>query len=202
MSTFVAQGLVYFFARPSLWRMTLCPILSTIVVGTVTIVVLLVVAMHPQEQELYSVGVPQGLALLCLAYYQDKIFEFVMREQGHDELMNHQRRHASCLRLCSSCCRGMQMYALLNGQLVAWEYHFFYFELKNYSLEQQQTLINERSLQYRRFGMQALLFEMISGIGAIFMFTNTIGAALFASSIEKEEIAKTLLSLARIVDNR
>ena len=232
MSTFVAQGLAYFLTHPPLWRLTLCPILSTILVGTTTMIVLFAAAMYPQEQGLYNAGVSEGLAwalsvmlclvesfgivmlysLICLACYQDKVFEFVMRQQGHEQLMNNKRKHASCLRLCSSCCRvsvlfrlgllvvtvplnvvpvvGNAMYAWLNGEIVAWEYHFFYFELKNYSLEQQQALINERRLQYSLFGMQALLLEMIPGIGAVFMFTNTVGAALFASYLENEEAAK------------
>ncbi|RMX64103.1 hypothetical protein DD238_007872 [Peronospora effusa] len=232
MSTYVAQGLAYFLAHPSLWRLTLCPILLTIVVGMTTMIVLFAAAMHPQEQGLYNAGVSEGLSwalavmlclvesfvivmlfsLICLACYQDKVFEFVMRQQGHEQLMNSKRTHASCLRLCSSCCRisvlfrlgllvvtmplnvvpvvGNAMYAWLNGTIVAWEYHFFYFELKNYSFKQQQALINERSLQYSLFGMQALLLEMIPGIGAVCMFTNTAGAALFASNIEKEDTAK------------
>ncbi|GMF34770.1 unnamed protein product [Phytophthora fragariaefolia] len=232
MSRYVAQGLTYFVAHPALWRMTVCPVILTIVVGMTTVIVLLAAAMSPQERGLYDAGVPSGLAwvlaimlclvesfvivmiysLVCLACYQDKVFEYVMRQQGHEELVDNKRRHASCIRICTSCCRvsvllrlgllvvsvplnvvpvvGNAMYAWLNGQIVAWEYHFFYFELKNYSFEQQQALINERSLQYTLFGMQALLLEMVPGIGAVFMFTNTVGAALFASSIEREEAAK------------
>ncbi|ETM46169.1 hypothetical protein F441_09184 [Phytophthora nicotianae CJ01A1] len=232
MSTYVAQGLAYFLSHPPLWKMTFCPVVLTIVVGMTTVIVLLGAAMYPQEQALYDAGVPEGLAwvlaimlclvesfvivmiysLICLACYQDKIFEYVMREQGHTELVANKRKHASCIRICTSCCRvsvllrlgllvvsvplnvvpvvGNTMYAWLNGQIVAWEYHFFYFELKNYSFEQQQALIDERSMQYRLFGMQALLLEMVPGIGAVFMFANTVGAALFASSIEREEAAK------------
>ncbi|KAE8876411.1 hypothetical protein PF005_g12532 [Phytophthora fragariae] len=199
MSTYVAQGLAYFLAHPELWRMTICPVLLTVVVGMTTVIVLLAAAMPPQEQALYDAGVPEGLAwvlaimlclvesfvivmiysLICLACYQDKVFEFVMRKQGHEELVDNKRRHASCIRICTSCCR-----------IVAWEYHFFYFELKNLTFEQQQALINDRGLQYTLFGMQALLLEMVPGIGAVFMFANTVGAALFASSIEREEAAK------------
>ncbi|KAF4316625.1 hypothetical protein G195_009939 [Phytophthora kernoviae 00238/432] len=227
-----AQGLAYFVTHPRLWRMTICPVLLTIVVGLTTIIVLLVAAMHPQEEGLNDIGIPEGLAwvlaimlclvesfvitmiysLICLACYQDKVFEFVMRQQGHEQLVDNKRTHATCIRICTSCCRvsvllrlgllvisvplnvvpvvGNAMYAWLNGQIVAWEYHFFYFELKNYSFEQQQALIDERSLQYTLFGMQALLLEMVPGIGAVFMFTNTVGAALFAAGIEDEEAAK------------
>ncbi|RLN77513.1 hypothetical protein BBJ28_00022929 [Nothophytophthora sp. Chile5] len=232
MSTFVAQGLAYFLSHPPLWRLTLCPVLLTIVVGMTCVVVLLAAAMYPQEQGLSDAGVPEGLAwvlaimlclvesfvitmvysLICLACYQDKIFEFVMRQQGFEELVADKRKHATCIRLCTSCCRvsvllrlglvvvsvplnvipivGNATYAWLNGKIVAWEYHFFYFELKNLSFAQQEALIKERDLQYTLFGMQALLLEMIPGVGAVFMFTNTVGAALFAASIEREEAAK------------
>ncbi|KAL4150320.1 hypothetical protein PRNP1_009723 [Phytophthora ramorum] len=71
MSTYVAQGLAYFLAHPSLWRMTICPVLLTVVVGMTTVIVLLAAAMYPQEQGLYDAGVPEGLAwvlaiMLCL----------------------------------------------------------------------------------------------------------------------------------------
>ncbi|KAJ8563838.1 hypothetical protein ON010_g7506 [Phytophthora cinnamomi] len=35
--------------------------------------------------------------------------------------------------------------------------------------------------------MQALLMEMIPGVGSLFVFTNTVGAALFAAHLEEEE---------------
>ncbi|OWZ04492.1 hypothetical protein PHMEG_00023594 [Phytophthora megakarya] len=211
MSTYVAQGLAYFLAHPPLWKMTLCPVVLSIVVGMTTVIVLLAAAMYPQEQALYDIGVPEGLAwvlaimlclvesfvivmiysLICLACYQDKVFAYVMRQQGHEELVSNKRRHATfSVPLNVVPVVGNTMYAWLNGQIVAWEYHFFYFELKNYSFEQQQELINERSMQYTLFGMQALLLEMVPGIGAVFMFTNTVGAALFACNIEREEAAK------------
>lgn len=232
MSAFVAQGLAYFLTHPPLWKISLCPVLLTIIVGMTTVIVLLAVAMYPQEQALYDAGVAKGLAwvlaimlclvesfvivmvysIICLACYQDKVFEYVMRQQGHVDLVTNKRKHASCMRMCTSCCRvsvllrlgflavsiplnlvpvvGNVTYAWLNGQLVAWEYHLFYFELKNYTFKQQQALINERSMQYTLFGMQALMLEMIPGIGAVFMFSNTVGAALFASSIERDETAK------------
>lgn len=234
MSTYVAQGIAYILVHPPLWRMTFRLVLLTILVGTTTVFVLLAAAMYPQEQALYGAGLSRTWAWLlaimlclvesfiivmiytfvCLARCQDKVFEYVMREQGHVELVSNQRKHASCTRICTSCCRisvllrygllvvtiplnivpvvGNAAYAWLNGQLVAWEYHLYYFELKNYSFKQQQALVQQRRLQYTLFGMHALLLEMIPGIGAIFMFSNTAGAALFASSIEREEAAERL----------
>ncbi len=39
---------------------------------------------------------------------------------------------------------------------------------------------------YVRFGMSAVLLEMIPFAGLIFTFTNTVGAALWAADIEKK----------------
>lgn len=77
-------------------------------------------------------------------------------------------------------------YAWLNGTLMAWEAHLYYFEMKAFDFEQQKEIVAARKLQYSAFGMGAMLLEMIPIAGAIFMFTNAAGAALFAASIEKE----------------
>ncbi|GMF34769.1 unnamed protein product [Phytophthora fragariaefolia] len=77
-------------------------------------------------------------------------------------------------------------YAWLNGTLMAWEAHLYYFEMKAFDFDQQKEIISQRKLQYSTFGTACMLLEMIPIAGAIFMFTNAAGAALFAASIEKE----------------
>ncbi|KAI9919558.1 hypothetical protein PsorP6_017235 [Peronosclerospora sorghi] len=71
--------------------------------------------------------------------------------------------------------------------MLAWEYHLLYFELKDLSYEQQRAFIKEHKVQYSSFGMQALLMEMIPVVGSLFVFTNAVGAALFAVHLEEEE---------------
>ncbi|CAH0521790.1 unnamed protein product [Peronospora belbahrii] len=147
--------------------------------------------------------------LVVMSYYQDKIFKKVLIQRGFKELVEDQDRHAGCARTCRSCCRvslwlrlvlliitlplhllpilGSILYASLNGTIVAWEYHLLYFELKNFSYGQQRDFVDKYKVQYSSFGMQALLLEMIPGLGLLFVFTNAVGAALFAAQLESKE---------------
>ncbi|KAG1690185.1 hypothetical protein DVH05_028392 [Phytophthora capsici] len=151
--------------------------------------------------------------LIIMGEYQDKVFEEVMAARGFKEMVENEERHASCARACRSCCRvslwlrlilliltlplnllpiiGSILYAWLNGTILAWEYHLLYFEFKNFSYGQQKAFIKEHKVQYSSFGMQALLMEMIPGVGSLFVFTNTCGAALMAANLEEEERERT-----------
>lgn len=146
--------------------------------------------------------------LVCLEWFKDKIFAHVLSERGYHELVENEDRHSPFLRVLTSCCRvsvmlrlgllvitlplnmipvlGNVTYAWLNGTLMAWEAHLYYFEMKAFDFDQQKEIIAARKLQYSSFGMTAMLLEMIPIAGAIFMFTNAAGAALFAASIEKD----------------
>jgi uncharacterized protein involved in cysteine biosynthesis len=152
---------------------------------------------------------------VVMGCYQDKIFEQVMAARGFKEMVEDEERHAGCGRACRSCCRvslwlrlilliltlplnllpivGSIVYAWLNGTILAWEYHLLYFEYKNFSYTQQRAFIHEHKVQYSSFGMQALLMEMIPGVGSLFVFTNTAGAALLAAHFEEEERERTAL---------
>ncbi|GMF34771.1 unnamed protein product [Phytophthora fragariaefolia] len=153
--------------------------------------------------------------LVIMGCYQDKVFEQVMLARGFKDLVEDEERHAGCARACRSCCRvslwlrlvllvltlplnllpivGSVIYAWLNGTILAWEYHLLYFEFKNYSYSQQKAFIHEHKAEYSSFGMQALLMEMIPGVGSIFVFTNTVGAALFAAHLEEQERERGVL---------
>ncbi|KAL4168035.1 hypothetical protein KRP22_011442 [Phytophthora ramorum] len=156
--------------------------------------------------EVFIVTVVFGL--VCLEWFKDKIFAHVLIERGYRELVENEERHSPFLRVLTSCCRvsvmlrlgllvitlplnmvpvlGNITYAWLNGTLMAWEAHLYYFEMKALDFEQQKEIVSQRKLQYSAFGMQAMLLEMIPIAGAIFMFTNAAAAALFAASIERE----------------
>lgn len=235
MSTYVVQGLAYFVSHPRLWLATLCPLLLTIVVAFASVIVLFAAALHPQAEGLEDAGVATWLSWLLgvmlvlveiflvsfifnqiiLGCYQDKVFEQVMIARGFKEFVEDESRHASCARVCRSCCRvdiwlqilllivtlplnlipiiGSVVYAWLNGTLLAWGYHMTYFEYKNFSYGQQKAFIKEHKVQYASFGMQAVLMEMIPGFGSLFVFTNTVGAALFAAHLEEEERERGVL---------
>uniref|UniRef100_M4BTV0 Uncharacterized protein n=1 Tax=Hyaloperonospora arabidopsidis (strain Emoy2) TaxID=559515 RepID=M4BTV0_HYAAE len=156
--------------------------------------------------EVFIVTIIYGL--VTLEWFKDKIFAHVLTQCGHRELVDNEERHSPFLRVMTSCCRvsvllrlgllvitlplnmipvlGNLTYAWLNGTLLAWEAHLYYFEMKAFSFDQQKAIIAQRRLQYSAFGMQAMLLEMIPIAGAVFMFTNAAGAALFAASIEKD----------------
>lgn len=145
-------------------------------------------------------------SLVVLPCYMDKVFELVMIDKGYGDLVVNEDNHSSCCCSCLLSCRvsvclrlmlliltlplnlipiiGTFIYLWLNGALLAWEYHLYYFELKGYRYSDQKAMVDERKAQYSSFGMQALFLEMIPGVGPLFLFTNTVGAALFAADIE------------------
>lgn len=147
--------------------------------------------------------------LVIMGSYQDKVFEQVMIARGFKDFIEDDRHHATCTRACRSCCRvslwlrlvllivtlplhllplvGSVIYAWLNGTILAWEYHLLYFEFKNFTYAQQKAFVNNHHVEYASFGMQALLMEMIPGFGTLFVFTNTVGAALLAAHLEEDE---------------
>ena len=133
--------------------------------------------------------------------------------RGHGELVEQQTNNmmSQWLRSCSSCFRVSVWFRFLllivtiplnfvlpiirtllwlhlNGLLIAWEYHLYYFELKGYTYIQQKQVIDARKTQYTGFGMQAMALEMIPFFGFLFLFTNTVAAALFAAEMEEEEL--------------
>ena len=147
--------------------------------------------------------------LIVMGHYQDKIFEQVMVARGYKDLVENTSQHAGWAWSCRSCCRvsvwrrltllvatlplnvlpivGSVIYAWKNGTILAWEYHLLYFEFKHLSYEEQRAFIEKHKIQYSSFGMQALLLEMMPVIGSVFVFTNAVGAALFAAHLEDEE---------------
>ncbi|GLE07911.1 hypothetical protein PINS_up018740 [Pythium insidiosum] len=149
-------------------------------------------------------------SLIVMPCYQDKVFEMVLIDRGLGDLVHQEERHAGCGRVCAAMCRvsvlcrvlllivslplnllpviGTGIYVWLNGLLLAWEYHLYYFELKGLRYADQKTVIDARKAQYSSFGMQALFLEMIPGVGPLFLFTNTVGAALFAVELERDGV--------------
>ncbi|RLN55958.1 hypothetical protein BBJ28_00026623, partial [Nothophytophthora sp. Chile5] len=147
-------------------------------------------------------------AFLVLEFFKDKIFAFVLREKGFAAMLDEKEQHSTALRVCTSYCRvdglfrlallivslplhlipvvGSILFAWLHGTVMAWEYHLFYFDLKDLGFKQQQRWIGQRKLQYSSFGMQALLLQMIPIVGPLFIFSNTCGAALLAVKMENE----------------
>lgn len=63
--------------------------------------------------------------------------------------------------------------------------HARYYALKGYSTEKIKAFARENNGAYLGFGIMLLLLELIPFINVFFMFTNNLGAALWAVEIER-----------------
>lgn len=64
--------------------------------------------------------------------------------------------------------------------------HLRYFALKGYDRRQIRSIYNSKRGHYMGFGIVANILETIPVISVFFMFTNNIGAAIWAIDIERE----------------
>ncbi|KAF4316626.1 hypothetical protein BBO99_00006298 [Phytophthora kernoviae] len=112
---------------------------------------------------------------VCLDYYQDKIFAFVLRDRGLGAMLGDHEHRSTAVRVCTTyflsrsvlgfislplhCLPilGSVVYAWLHGSVLAWEYHLFYFELKGIGYEQQHRWVGRHKLQYSNFGVKYFL---------------------------------------------
>jgi len=69
--------------------------------------------------------------------------------------------------------------------------HGRYFQLKQWSASRQSDWLNKNVGPYAAFGLVATLLEMIPLASIFFMFTNTVGAALWAADIEGKNTSMT-----------
>ncbi|TMW61255.1 hypothetical protein Poli38472_013718 [Pythium oligandrum] len=222
--TYAIQGIAYFFTHPRLWLTAIYPLLYTLLFAIVSAVVIFAVALRPQARGLADAGVPNGLAwvlavflaiieiflatliysLIALPGYADRVFDMVLTDKGHGEVVHNKKIRASFGRTCSIWCRvnmsrqvltlplnlipfvGTITYIWINGLLFGWEAHLYYFELKGYSYSEQKEVVDSHKRTYSSFGMQTLVSEMIPALGPLFLFTNAVGAALFAADLEAE----------------
>lgn len=71
--------------------------------------------------------------------------------------------------------------------------HSRYFTLKGYDRRQIKDIYKRNTGHYMGFGLVANIFEAIPIFSLFFMFTNTIGAALWVIDVENEMTLKELL---------
>ncbi|EQC31828.1 hypothetical protein SDRG_10616 [Saprolegnia diclina VS20] len=143
----------------------------------------------------------------CTPCFMDAIFEKTLKLRGFTDLVENSEAHSGCGRACRACCKvsclsqifilivtfplnfipiiGTIAYVYLNGRFKAWEEHLLYFEMRGMKYEDQKDIIDARKVEYASFGMQCMYLELIPFFGFIFLFTNTVGAALFAADIEE-----------------
>jgi hypothetical protein len=80
---------------------------------------------------------------------------------------------------------GTFMFILLQGKRSGPSAHARYFQLKGMSKQRREEWVEKRRGAYTSFGTVASLLEMVPIAGILFAFTNTTGAALWASELEK-----------------
>ncbi len=196
----------------------------TIVVALISVIVLFAAGLYPQAYGLEKAGLPATwawivaillvlveislitiiYALTCTPCFMDAIFEKVLKNRGHGDLLENTAGHASCCRCCNACCRvsvilriatlplnlipilGTILYVWINGTLSSWELHLPYFSMKGYDYGLQKQIVANNKWSYSSFGMQVAFLSLIPGFGFFFLFTNSVGAALFASDLEDE----------------
>jgi len=81
---------------------------------------------------------------------------------------------------------GTVIFVILQGKRFGPQAHARYFQLKQMSKHQREEFVEKRKAAYTSFGVPAVLLELIPFVGIFFAFTNTVGAALWASDIEKQ----------------
>ncbi|KAF9099544.1 hypothetical protein BGX29_006097 [Mortierella sp. GBA35] len=78
-------------------------------------------------------------------------------------------------------------FCYLNGKVRSRYVHRQYFDMKEMTQKERDDWIEKRKSQYTTFGVIAQGLELIPFIGILFGFTNTIGAALWAADLERQQ---------------
>ncbi|CAF0870474.1 unnamed protein product [Rotaria sp. Silwood1] len=157
---------------------------------------------------LFEIGIAVLLfSSLYLSYYMEIIFDAVVREEtmiiNHGETQMISSRTFSCIKsfiiliifrviLVVLTCPlniipilGTILYIYINGYYYAWSLHCRYFDLIGLTFAQGKHYVEENRSDYTRFGIVAVLFEMIPFLNLITPITNIIGSALWACDIER-----------------
>ncbi|PGH09869.1 hypothetical protein AJ79_05596 [Helicocarpus griseus UAMH5409] len=80
---------------------------------------------------------------------------------------------------------GTVMYVLAQGKRVGPAAHERYFQLKGWDGRKREAWVGLHRSAYTSFGAAAFVLEMIPVASLAFSYTNTVGAALWASNLEK-----------------
>ncbi|KAI1314434.1 hypothetical protein EDD11_002178 [Mortierella claussenii] len=82
---------------------------------------------------------------------------------------------------------GPMAFCYINGKARSQYVHRRYFDMKEMTVQERKEWIKARKTQYTTFGVIAQGLELIPFIGIVFGFTNTIGAALWAADLERQQ---------------
>jgi len=146
---------------------------------------------------------------------QDKIFDAVLLQQGNETLVSRGRevksrsgakslgkeitkplnrfskagmlRYLISLPLNSLPVVGTAVFLLYNGVKSGPSFHARYFQMKGMDAKAREAFVAKRKGAYAAFGATALGLSLIPIAGLLFGITSTVGAALWASELEKKD---------------
>ena len=141
-------------------------------------------------------------AAVVLLSITDKLFDQVLILRGHADLVAASNDSACC-----GCCSivsvmhfvitictlplnlipvvGTVIWLFINGRCYTWDLHSHYHkELKHRSFNAQRQFVKKHWYGYHMFGMQAMALELIPLANVLFIYTNCVGAALWAADME------------------
>ncbi|KAI9003630.1 hypothetical protein BC832DRAFT_559521 [Gaertneriomyces semiglobifer] len=82
---------------------------------------------------------------------------------------------------------GPLAFAYLEGERTAIKAHKHYFVLKNMTKDQRGKWLLSRKNEYDQFGFVAAALEAVPLVGSFAKFSNSVGAALWAAELEREQ---------------
>jgi len=80
---------------------------------------------------------------------------------------------------------GSAIFIIIQGRKNGPDRHERYYQLKEWNASQREKHVDELKGAYTSFGIVATLLELVPVASILFSFTNTVGAALWASDLEK-----------------
>ncbi|PGH13445.1 hypothetical protein AJ80_06314 [Polytolypa hystricis UAMH7299] len=83
---------------------------------------------------------------------------------------------------------GTFMYLATQGRRLGPVAHARYFQLKGWDAKRREEWVKAHRAEYTSFGAAAFLLEMIPFASIAFSYSNTVGAALWASNIENNAV--------------
>jgi len=155
---------------------------------------------------------------ICKSFFlvraQDQIFDAVLVQQGHEQLVSRGRnittgngakklgsaltkplnrfskegliRYVISLPLNALPVVGTALFLLYNGKKSGPTFHARYFQLKDYDVSRRRAFIERRQGAYIAFGVVAMALNLVPVVGLLFTMTSTAGAAIWASSLERK----------------
>ncbi|KAJ3175992.1 hypothetical protein HK101_010528 [Irineochytrium annulatum] len=147
------------------------------------------------------------LVVIFLPYVMDSLFNDVLRIRGHGSVCRPTLQ-AGCLRIWHRLWReesmialealvltvtaplnvvpllGQAVYVTVNGYWHGCSYHLGYLTMKGLRFREIVDHVRARRASYAGFGSVALALELIPVFDCLFVFTNVIGAALWAADME------------------